>query len=82
MLGALRFPRQHASGANRGNQGSRSHWTYDGQTFPNLIKEGLPTIWELPHGGENRNGGYGPLYGMCVVVPGRLAGTCEAIQGL
>src|SRR6266852_4289266 len=32
MLGAFRFPRQHALRSNRGNQCSRSHWTFDGQT--------------------------------------------------
>src|ERR1035437_2467712 len=27
----------------------------DGQPFPNLVKEGLPTIWKLSRGGSNRN---------------------------
>ena len=40
------------------------------------------TIRELSHGGSSRNGEYGPFCGMCVIVPNRLAGTCEAIPGL
>jgi hypothetical protein len=41
-----------------------------------------PTIRGLSHGGSNRNGEYGAFYGMCVIVPGTLAGTWEAISGL
>jgi hypothetical protein len=44
------------------------------------ITYGLPTIREYRTVARIKIE-YGSFYGMCVMVPNRLAGTCEAVAG-